>query len=109
MFHDPWMSKDLRSGQPSAVNLKQSARWVLLHLIRETVRHAGHAGHIREALDGRRAPRLLAATKPDGRRRSLPPPDTHEQAGQAAAMPQLPLGGMSGRLLRREAEASPAI
>ncbi len=29
-----------------------SLRWVLLHLIEETARHAGHADMIREALDG---------------------------------------------------------
>ncbi len=28
-------------------------RWVLLHLIEETARHAGHADLIREAIDGR--------------------------------------------------------
>lgn len=30
-----------------------SLRWVLLHLIEETARHAGHADLLREALDGR--------------------------------------------------------
>ena len=29
-----------------------SLRWVLLHLIEETARHAGHADMIREAIDG---------------------------------------------------------
>jgi len=29
-------------------------RWVLLHLIEETARHAGHADLIRETLDGSR-------------------------------------------------------
>jgi len=29
-------------------------RWVLLHLIEETARHAGHADIIRETLDGTR-------------------------------------------------------
>jgi hypothetical protein len=38
-----------------------SARWVLLHLIEETARHAGHADIIREALDGASA-YLIAAT-----------------------------------------------
>jgi uncharacterized damage-inducible protein DinB len=32
-----------------------SARWVLLHMIEETARHAGHADIIRESLDGRTA------------------------------------------------------
>jgi hypothetical protein len=31
-----------------------NVRWVLLHLIEETARHAGHADIIREALDGMR-------------------------------------------------------
>ena len=30
-----------------------SLRWVLLHLIEETARHAGHADLLREAIDGR--------------------------------------------------------
>jgi len=29
-----------------------SLRWVLLHLINETARHAGHADAVRELLDG---------------------------------------------------------
>ena len=32
-----------------------SARWVLLHLIEETCRHAGHADIIRESIDGANA------------------------------------------------------
>lgn len=35
-----------------------SARWVLLHLIEETARHAGHADVIRESLDGMSAREL---------------------------------------------------
>ncbi len=31
-----------------------NVRWVLLHLIEETARHAGHADIIRETLDGQR-------------------------------------------------------
>lgn len=38
-----------------------SARWVLLHLIEETARHAGHADVIRESLDGADARSLEAA------------------------------------------------
>jgi len=45
-------------GQPQATDPERSVRWVLLHLIRETARHAGHADLIREALDGRRAGEL---------------------------------------------------
>jgi Protein of unknown function (DUF664) len=29
-----------------------SLRWVLMHLIEETARHAGHADFLREAIDG---------------------------------------------------------
>jgi uncharacterized damage-inducible protein DinB len=42
-------------GQPQAADPERSVRWVLLHLIKETARHAGHADIIREALDGQRA------------------------------------------------------
>jgi hypothetical protein len=38
-----------------------NARWVLLHLIEETARHAGHADIIRESLDGALAPALIDA------------------------------------------------
>jgi hypothetical protein len=38
--------RPLRSGQ------RFSLRWVLLHLIEETARHAGHADFLREAIDG---------------------------------------------------------
>jgi uncharacterized damage-inducible protein DinB len=37
-----------------------SVRWLCLHLIRETARHAGHADIIRESLDGRTAFELVA-------------------------------------------------
>ncbi|QIY72554.1 DinB family protein [Streptomyces sp. RLB1-33] len=37
-----------------------SMRWVALHLIRETARHAGHADIIRESLDGATAFELVA-------------------------------------------------
>lgn len=36
-----------------------SVRWVLLHLIQETARHAGHADIIRESIDGASATMLL--------------------------------------------------
>jgi hypothetical protein len=42
-------------GQPQATDPDRSVRWVLLHLIKETARHAGHADIIREALDGQGA------------------------------------------------------
>jgi uncharacterized damage-inducible protein DinB len=38
-------------------------RWVLLHLIQETARHAGHADIIRESIDGATAYPLLAAAE----------------------------------------------
>ncbi|MFJ8826245.1 DinB family protein [Streptomyces sp. NPDC102467] len=37
-----------------------SVRWLGLHLIRETARHAGHADIIRESLDGKTAFELVA-------------------------------------------------
>jgi hypothetical protein len=38
-----------------------SPRWVLLHLIEETARHAGHADIIRETIDGKTAFELIDA------------------------------------------------
>ena len=38
-----------------------NARWILLHLIEETARHAGHADIVRESLDGATAPALIDA------------------------------------------------
>jgi len=40
-----------------------SVRWVLLHLITETARHAGHADIIRETVDGATARPLMAAAE----------------------------------------------
>ncbi|MEU2564100.1 DinB family protein [Streptomyces longispororuber] len=37
-----------------------SMRWLMLHLVEETARHAGHADIIRESLDGRTAFELVA-------------------------------------------------
>jgi Protein of unknown function (DUF664) len=45
-------------GQPQAADPERSVRWVLLQLIKETARHAGHADIIREAIDGQRAATL---------------------------------------------------
>jgi uncharacterized damage-inducible protein DinB len=47
---DPWFPPEGRV----------SLRWVCLHLIRETARHAGHADIIRESLDGKTAFELVA-------------------------------------------------
>jgi hypothetical protein len=40
-------------------NTVVSARWVLLHLIEETCRHAGHADIVRESIDGANAFELI--------------------------------------------------
>lgn len=40
-----------------------SVRWVLLHLIEETARHAGHADIVRECVDGATAFPLMAAAE----------------------------------------------
>jgi uncharacterized damage-inducible protein DinB len=46
----PWFPKDAA----------RSARWILLHLIEEIARHAGHADFLREATDGATAFQLLS-------------------------------------------------
>ncbi|MFF7451244.1 MULTISPECIES: DinB family protein [unclassified Streptomyces] len=48
--NDPWFPPDERV----------SMRWLVLHLIRETARHAGHADIVRESLDGATAFALVA-------------------------------------------------
>lgn len=50
----PWYPSDIDAW---------SVRWVLLHLIEETARHAGHADIIRESIDGATAMPLLAAAE----------------------------------------------
>jgi uncharacterized damage-inducible protein DinB len=45
-------SLDQPSVQPLRDGNHFSLRWVLLHLIEETARHAGHADLLREAIDG---------------------------------------------------------
>jgi hypothetical protein len=50
----PWNPKDLDHW---------TLRWVLLHLIQETARHAGHADIIRETIDGAQAFPLMAAAE----------------------------------------------
>jgi uncharacterized damage-inducible protein DinB len=50
----PWFPKDVKAW---------SVRWVLLHLIEETARHAGHADIVRESIDGATAYRLMAAAE----------------------------------------------
>ena len=50
----PWFPDDVTAW---------SVRWVLLHLIEETARHAGHADIVRESLDGATAWPLMAAAE----------------------------------------------
>lgn len=50
----PWFPDDVEAW---------SVRWVLLHLIQETARHAGHADIVRESIDGATAMPLLAAVE----------------------------------------------
>ncbi|HEX8919624.1 MAG TPA: DinB family protein [Chloroflexota bacterium] len=50
----PWFPSDVDAW---------SVRWVLLHLIEETARHAGHADIVRESIDGATAFPLLAAAE----------------------------------------------
>jgi hypothetical protein len=50
----PWFPSDVQAW---------SVRWVLLHLIEETARHAGHADLVREAIDGATAFPLMAAAE----------------------------------------------
>jgi len=50
----PWFSTEVDAW---------SVRWVLLHLIEETARHAGHADVLRESIDGATSISLLAAAE----------------------------------------------
>ena len=50
----PWFPKDVDAW---------SLRWVLLHIIEETARHAGHADIVREAVDGGTGFPLMAAAE----------------------------------------------
>ncbi len=50
----PWFPPDVEAW---------SVRWVLLHLISETSRHAGHADIVRESIDGATAYPLMAAVE----------------------------------------------
>lgn len=53
--HDvPWFPQDIEHW---------SVRWVLLHLVEELSRHAGHADIIRESVDGATMYELLAAAE----------------------------------------------
>jgi len=50
-----------------------SVRWILLHLIHETARHAGHADIIRESIDRATALPLMAAVEQWPPRRTIQP------------------------------------
>ena len=50
----PWFPSDLDAW---------SVRWVLLHLVEETARHAGHADIVRESIDGATCHALMAAVE----------------------------------------------
>jgi uncharacterized damage-inducible protein DinB len=50
----PWFPKDVTAW---------SVRWVLMHVIEETARHAGHADIVRESVDGATAFPLMAAAE----------------------------------------------
>jgi uncharacterized damage-inducible protein DinB len=50
----PWFPDDVEAW---------SVRWVLLHLVEETARHAGHADIVRESIDGATAYPLMAAAE----------------------------------------------
>ena len=43
---------DLSAGRSSRTGNRWNLRWVLLHMIEETARHAGHADLLRGAIDG---------------------------------------------------------
>jgi hypothetical protein len=45
-----------RGGAAPGLDLRRGAtlRWILLHMLDETARHAGHLDLIRELLDGRK-------------------------------------------------------
>jgi uncharacterized damage-inducible protein DinB len=60
----PWFPQDVEAW---------SVRWVLLHLIQETARHAGHADIIRESIDGATALPLMAAVEQWPPRRTITP------------------------------------
>jgi uncharacterized damage-inducible protein DinB len=50
----PWFPSDIDAW---------SVRWVLLHLIEEAARHAGHADVVRESIDGATCHALMAAVE----------------------------------------------
>lgn len=51
---EPWFPKDVEAW---------TVRWVLLHILEESARHAGHADIVRESLDGATMHPLMAAAE----------------------------------------------
>jgi Protein of unknown function (DUF664) len=49
---ESWTDLTLDAPRPPGRGLPPSRRWVLVHLIEETSRHAGHADILREQIDG---------------------------------------------------------
>jgi len=47
-----WTDLTLDAPRPPGRSLAPSRRWVLIHMIEETARHAGHADILREQIDG---------------------------------------------------------
>ncbi len=50
----PWFPADVEAW---------SVRWVLLHILEETARHAGHADIVRESIDGATMYELMAGAE----------------------------------------------
>jgi len=49
---ETWTDLTLDAPRPPGRSLAPSRRWVLVHMIEETARHAGHADILREQIDG---------------------------------------------------------
>lgn len=50
---DSWESLDVPAARWLGPTAACSRRWILVHMVEETARHAGHADILREQLDGR--------------------------------------------------------
>jgi Protein of unknown function (DUF664) len=99
-------SLDQQSVQPLRDGTRFSLRWVLLHLIEESARHAGHADFLREAIDGAvgeetrsRARRPIEDRPVTDRSPILVPerPGEHREDRKGDALPQRPPGIMVSR------------
>ena len=77
-----------------------SARWVLLHVVEETARHAGHADIVRESIDGATMYELMAAAEGWPATDWLKPWEPAEPAGPAQAGPAQP--AQAGRARRTD-------